>query len=139
MKFKQFCHRYVVRIDKGEEIVQSLKCFCEEQKIKLGWVSAIGATNRVTIGCLETNTKKYHQNELTGDYEITSLMGNISQKEGEVYLHLHINVADKKSHVFGGHLNEAWISGTCEMTVDVSEGVIEREYNEEVGLNLYKI
>ncbi len=139
MKFKQFGNRYVVRIDKGEEIVQSLKCFCEDQKIKLGWVSAIGAANRVTIGCFETGTKKYHQNELTGDYEITSLTGNISQKEGEVYLHLHINLADMNSQAFGGHLNSAWISGTCEMIVDVIEGVVERAFNEEVGLNLYKI
>ncbi len=44
--------------------------------------------------------------------EITSLVGNISQMNGEVYLHIHINLANEENKVFGGHLTSAIISAT---------------------------
>ena len=136
MKSKKFGNKWVVRIDKGEEIVQTLKKFCQENKIKLGIINGIGAVNKITIGLFETKTKEYHTKELVGDYEFTSLMGNISTMNGEVYLHLHINLADSNHNTFGGHLNSAIVSATGEITIEEIEGEIERKFNEEVGLNL---
>ncbi len=123
----------------GEEIVESIKKLCEKEDIKLGTISGIGATNRAVIGLFETNTKEYHSKELTGDMEITSLVGNISQMNGEVYLHIHINLANEENKVFGGHLTSAIISATGgEIVIDVIEGVVDRKFDEEVGLNLFK-
>lgn len=139
MKFKRFGHKFIVRIDKGEEIVEKLKEFCKEQKIKLGSISGIGAINKATIGLFETKTKKYHSKELRGGYEITSLTGNISTLKGEVYLHLHINLSDSNYNSLGGHLSSAIVSGTCEVIIESIEGEIEREFREEIGLNLYQI
>jgi len=136
MKSKKFGNKWIVRIDKGEEIVQTIKEFCQENKIKLGSISGIGATDKVTIGLFDTNTKEYHSQELIGDYEITNFSGNISTMNKEVYLHLHITLADKNQQAFGGHLSSAIISGTGEIIVEEIEGEIEREFNEEVGLNL---
>jgi len=136
MKFKKFENKWVVRIDKGEEIVQTLKKFCQENKIKLGSISGIGAVNKTTIGLFETKSKEYHTKELVGDYEITNLIGNISTMNKEVYLHLHITLADKNQCAYGGHLSYAIISGTGEFVIEEIEGEVEREFNEEVGLNL---
>lgn len=102
----------------------------------MGLINGIGATDRVTIGLFETKLKQYHSKELTGDYEITSLLGNISTMNGEVYLHLHINLADSTYNTFGGHLNSAIIGGVGEFVIEEIEGEIERKFNEEVGLNL---
>ena len=49
-----------------------------------------------------------------------------------------MSAADKEGRVFGGHLNSAKVSATCEMIVDVSEGRIERKFNDDVGLNLFE-
>jgi len=64
------------------------------------------------------------------------LSGNITTKEQEPYLHLHITVADKKHHVYGGHLNRCIISATCEMIIMVIEGNVERTFDPAIGLNL---
>ncbi len=138
MEFKRFGHKYVVRLEKGEEVVESIKTLCQEEGIKLGIISGIGAANKAVIGLFETSTKEYHSKELTGDMEITSLVGNISQMGGEVYLHIHINLADEKNNVFGGHLTSAVISATGEIFIDVVEGAVDRQFSEEIGLNLFK-
>lgn len=138
MEFKQFDNKYILRIDKGEELVESLKHFCQEQQIKLGTISGIGATNKVAFGLFETKTKKYLQQELNGDFEICPLLGNITTMNGETYLHLHINLADKEQHSWGGHLNKAYISATFEGVIEKIDGEVDREFSEEIGLNLLK-
>lgn len=139
MKSVKKGNRYFVRIDKGEEVVSSLKEFCVNKGLKLGSVIGLGAADRVTIGLFNTITKEYHNKELAGEYEITNLTGNITTKDGEVYLHLHITLGDEEYKALGGHLNECWISGTCELIIDVVDGEIGREFDEYSGLNLWKL
>lgn len=138
MEYSQFGSKYVVRFDKGEEVVATLTTFCKEQGIKLGSVSAIGAANDIKLGLFNTSEKNYHATTLTGDYEITSITGNISTLNKEVYLHLHITVSNHDLQVYGGHLNSVVISATCEMIIDVIEGEVDRAFSEEIGLNLLK-
>ena len=138
MEFKKFGNKYIVRLDKGEEIVQTLKKFCKEQNIKLGWVKGIGAVNKATIGIYRPYYKKYYPMDLNGDYEITSLLGNISTMNEEIYMHLHINLSDIDYETFGGHLNSAIISVTGEIMIEAIEGNVDREFNEEIGINVYK-
>ena len=57
---------------------------------------------------------------------------------GEYYAHLHMSAGDAQGRVFGGHLNEAIISATCEMVVEVIDGQVERAHDADVGLNLFK-
>jgi hypothetical protein len=139
MKAKRFGNKFIVRIDKGEEIVETLKQFCKDNGIKLGSIIGIGATNKATIGLFDVETKKYHSKELVGNHEIAPLCGNISKMNGEVYLHIHANLCDSKHKSFGGHLNSAIVSATFEALIDTMDGEVDREFNDEIGLNLYKI
>ncbi|KUO76090.1 MAG: DNA-binding protein [Clostridia bacterium BRH_c25] len=139
MKSAKIGNKYFVRIDKGEEVVSLLKEFCMDNGLKLGSIVGLGAADRVTIGLFNTITKEYHNRELAGEYEITNLTGNITTKDGEVYLHLHITLGDEEYKAYGGHLNECWISGTCELVIDIVEGEIGRAFDEYSGLNLWKL
>jgi len=139
MRWRRCGKSWIVRIDKGEEIVAALREFCKAHGIVLGAVSGIGATDKATIGCFKVKNKEYVKKELMGDHEITGLTGNVSTMDGEVYLHLHITLSDADYHTRGGHLNSAVVSGTCEVVIEEIEGQIEREYDDEVGLNLYKL
>ena len=138
MDYRKFGNRYVLRLDRGEEIVGTLKKFCEDERIELGWIKGIGAVNRATIGLFDTKNRQYHSIELEGDHEITSLAGNISTLGGRVYLHLHVNLSDNDFRVRGGHLNSAVISGTGEIVIEAMTGNVDRVFNEEIGLNLYR-
>jgi hypothetical protein len=129
---------WVIRIDKGEEIVAILERFCREQDIRFGTISGIGATDHAVVGLFRTRTKEYVRKELVGDHEITSLTGNISRMNDEVYLHLHINLSDANYQTYGGHLNSAVVSATCEIVVCGLEGEIGRGFSEEIGLNIFR-
>ncbi len=136
MKYQRFENKVIIRIDKGEEIVSSLKQLCKTLDITLGSVMGIGATDDATIGLLNTKTKKYQSTRFTGDHEISSLMGNITTMGGDVSLHLHITVCGTELKTFGGHLTSAVVSATFEGIIDIINGKVSRSFDQEVGLNL---
>ena len=57
-------------------------------------------------------------------------------KDGEFYAHLHMSAGDTEGRVLGGHLNEAVISATCELVLEIMDGTVERRFDPETGLNL---
>ena len=137
MDYRRFGKTIVARIDKGEEVLTQLKNIALKEEIKLASVRALGATNDFTVGVFKVEEKKYYANHFTGDFEIVSLTGTISTMNGEYYAHLHMSAGDEQGRVFGGHLNEAHISATCEMVIEVIDGQVDRVRDEAVGLNLF--
>jgi len=137
LEYKKFENYYVVRLDKGTEIISNLKELCLKENITLGSISGIGAANKIEIGLFNTDTKEYKTTVMEGMFEITSLLGNITRKDGEVYLHCHINFSDASLNTFGGHLVQAYISATCEIVVTAIPGEVNRRFDEEIGLNLF--
>lgn len=138
MEYRKFQHKIIVRMDKGEEILEKVREVAEKERIKLAEISALGAVSEFTAGVFDTEAKKYHANEFKGSFEIVSLTGTINTMNNEFYCHLHISAGDEKGHVFGGHLNRAVISATCEMIITLIDGRVDRKFDEEIGLNLFQ-
>lgn len=139
MEYRRFSDKIVLRVDRGEDIVAKLKELCTLENISLGSVSGIGAVMETEIGIFNVDTKEYFSKTYCGLYEISNLTGNISQMNGEAYLHLHITIGDvKKNEVYAGHLNRAIVGATAEIIVSVIDGEIGREKDETIGLNLFK-
>lgn len=138
MTYQVFGDTIAVRIDRGEEVLAQLKRVCEAERIAAGSLSGIGATDHAVVGLYEVSTREYKKTTLEGEMEIVSLLGNVSQKNGEVYLHLHAAFANEQTLVSGGHLNECRVSATCELMIRRLDGVIGRRLDEAgTGLNLF--
>lgn len=137
MEYKVFGSTIVVRINRGEEIIASVKSVCEKENVRLASITALGAVDHIQVGLYKVAEKRYFPNVFDGEMEMTSLIGNVTRKDGEVYLHMHADFADGAGHVFGGHLNEAVISGTCEMFIQKIDGEVGRRHDEATGLNLF--
>ncbi len=136
MEYRRFGNTVIARIDKDEEILEKLKDISEKENIRLANVNALGAVNAFTVGVFDTETKEYHSNSFEGLFEIVSLTGTVTTKDGEFYAHIHMSAGDREGRVFGGHLNKANVSATCETVINIIDGKIERLFNEDVGLNL---
>ena len=137
MEYRRFGNTIVARIDKNEEILEQVKVIALEEEIKLATVQALGAVNEFTVGVFKTEEKQYLANEFQGNFEIVSLTGTINTMNQEFYCHLHMSAGNEKGEVFGGHLNRARVSATCEMVIQVIDGEVERCYDENIGLNLF--
>ena len=118
--------------------MQQVEKLAKAEDIKLAEVSALGAVGDFTAGVFDVDEKKYHGNDFKGNFEIVSLTGTINTMDGEFYAHLHMSAGDEKGRVFGGHLNRAVVSATCEMVINVIDGSVDRKFSDEIGLNLLK-
>ena len=49
MEYRKFGSTYILRIDRGEEILESITALCRKEKIYLGSISGIGAVGEVTL------------------------------------------------------------------------------------------
>lgn len=139
MDYKRTGNSIIVRIDPGEEIIKALTTIVKKEDISLGFVTGIGAVNKLTLGLFRVTKKEYYSQELTGDYEIVALAGNITTMNGAPYFHLHMCASDENLNTYGGHLNEAHVSATAEIIIQVMEGKVDRSFSEKIGLNLLKL
>ena len=138
MEYRRFGDTYVVRIQRGEEILEQLTALCKAENIRLASIEGLGAAGRVTVGCYNVEEKHYYKSTYEGStFEITSLTGNVSEMNGEPYLHIHISFAGEDNVGRGGHLNEAVIAATAEIFVRVIDGHVGRAKDPVTGLNLY--
>ena len=136
MEYRKIGQKYLLRLEIGEEINTQLKKFCIELNVGAGQVSGIGVVRKAFISYFNLSTGDYSQKELSGNMEMTSLMGNISIMDGEPFPHLHVTLADENFQIQAGHLSFGEIGVTGELIVEPFPGVIERNIDQESGLRL---
>jgi uncharacterized protein len=130
---------YVVVLDEHDEVIRSLKDFAEENKLKAGQFTGIGAFSEVTLGFFDFATKDYLKIEIKEQVELLSLIGDITLYKNKHQIHPHVVVGKRDGSAHGGHLLKATVHPTLELIVNESPGYIQRELNEETGLPLIKI
>lgn len=139
MEYKRIDNVYVVRLDVGDEIMESLSRLCKAENITAATVQGLGAVNDVTVGYYSLEEKKYFYKTFNHQFEMIALNGNITRKDDEPYLHLHIALSDENYNFFGGHLTEAVISITAEIYLNVLDAEVNRRINPETNLNILDI
>ena len=133
MKYFVLGPTYVVRLDAGEKIVETLKALCERDAIGGGFFTGLGAVGEAEIGHFDRAAKDYNWVKLSGPREIVSLYGNITTVDGKPFIHAHIALGDNTFAVRGGHLKEAVVSVTCEVTLTRFRDDIGRKKDEATG------
>lgn len=139
MRYKKIPSAYVIRLEKGERVIERLLELCEKEKVKAGYFNGLGAVSEAELGHYDLGKKEYSSKKLSGQYEIASFHGNISEMSGKSYVHAHIVVGDSGFSSWSGHLKEAVISATCEIFLTKLDTAIRRKKEEETGLNLLDI
>ena len=129
-------HIYMT-LDKGDLINKTFEMYARRHGIGCAWLQGLGALKNPDIGYYSLDTKSYHQKKFLGDYELTSLVGNITIKNGKYFSHTHITFADTNYQVFGGHLFDAKITAAGEFVMIPGNKDINREMNQHIGLPLW--
>jgi len=133
MKYFVLGPTYVVRLDPGEKIIETLTALCERDAIGGGYFSGIGSAGEAEVGWYDPAAKGYAWTKVAGPSEIVSLTGNITKVDGRPHVHAHVALAGRDLAVKGGHLKEAVVAVTCEITLVRFRDDIARKRDEASG------
>lgn len=140
MKVKRTETGFLVVLDAGNAVMDSLKKLAAAERIGMASLTAIGAVRDVVLGYLDLDRKEYLKRELGSDsMELIAMTGNLALLDGEPVAHCHAVVGDREMRVFGGHLFEASVSVTVEIFLRVYEGEITRRLDPDSGANLISL
>ncbi len=136
MKWKAFENGFHLRLMRGEPLMAQIAEFALSQKIPSAVVTGLGAIEKVRLGYYNLQTKSYVERLFKEDHELVSLMGNISYLEGKPIVHAHATISDSEQRAYAGHLFEAHVAVTVEVSLFQTNVPLQRKMDPEVGLNL---
>lgn len=125
---------YVLTLDGGEEVIQTLSDFAASQSIQSATISAVGAMSNGTLawwGPSETYSQKFFTQS-----EVVSFTGNIAaggdpspSGAPAPLVHAHVMLAGNYS-AFGGHLLVGYVSPLFEVVVTTYPTKLWRKYDD---------
>lgn len=130
---------HLLRLEKGEKIVETLTAYCLRQRIGAAFFQGLGTCRKAELGFFRTARQRYFVRTFRGDREIASLQGNVSLLEGKPFVHAHIVISGRDFLARGGHLVEAEVQATCEIVILPLRGTVRRRFEPGSGLSLWDL
>jgi predicted DNA-binding protein with PD1-like motif len=134
MKFRKAGEAYVLRLERGERIIEALTDFCAREGIRAGSFDGLGTCRNAELGFFHIDAGTYEYRIFPGDCEIASLVGNVSRLDGAPRIHAHIVLGDSAFRSWSGHLKEAEVLATCEIVLRPLDGDLGRTRDGDTGL-----
>jgi predicted DNA-binding protein with PD1-like motif len=128
--------RFLLRFDRGEEVITTLLRWAKDRKLDGAFLTGLGAVENPHLGYFDAKKKGYIEKEFQGEFEIASLTGNLAWDGDDPIAHIHVVISGPNFLAFGGHLYSAVVSGTVEIAVNPIDTKLVREYKEELNLKL---
>jgi predicted DNA-binding protein with PD1-like motif len=99
----------MLRLDHGEDILESIKFATKDEKDTMLIMTGLGMISDFELGYFDRGT--YLTRSFAEPHELLALQGSVSS-DGDNRLHVHATVADKDHRAFGGHLmkGKVWMS-----------------------------
>lgn len=135
MEYEVECDRIIVRLDPDDEVLDSLETLRDAEGLENGFLMGIGAVDEVVLGHYDVSEQAYDEELFTGQFEVTSFLGNI----GPDKVHTHIQLGTDSFESIGGHCSKAVVSGTFEIVVLPGETSLTHRLDERTGLDVFDI
>lgn len=140
MEVKRLQDAYLVRLEKGEEVIESLEHFADAYRLGFASLVAIGTFERVTLGYYDPEAKAYRNQGVEEGVEVLTMSGNVSRGEdGRRMVHAHVIVGRSDYSTLGGHVVEATVGPTLEVIVQIAPTTIRRRHDPDTGLQLWDL
>ncbi|MFQ6127189.1 MAG: PPC domain-containing DNA-binding protein [Candidatus Heimdallarchaeota archaeon] len=128
------------RLNYESDLLDSIRRFADEKDVKFAVFFVLGAVEKARFSFYDQEKKRYLEDEIDEPMEVLSCIGNISKMKGETIVHGHIVLSNREGRSYGGHLRKGTIVFSAELFImELERTVLEREYDEVTGLNLFKL
>ncbi len=129
---------FMCQLPYGADLLESLTQIVQRENIRMGRISALGATTHAIVAYYDQKTKQYNPLEFSDGMEILNLHGNVSLRDGKSFVHIHVLLGDREGRVFGGHVMPGTKLWACEVFIEELEGPeLVRAKDERTGLFLW--
>jgi uncharacterized protein len=139
MMFQRVGNRLQVRLESGDNVVESLTLLLEAEGIGYAAVTGLGAVRYARVAYLNVDTREYEAHEVEEQLEVVSLVGNAALRDGKPFLHLHAALGRRDLSMFGGHLQEMVAHPTVEVWLAPEEGSVQRVFDETLGMAVMQL
>ena len=124
----------------GTGLTDGLLAIAKREKTRTAKVEAIGGVKQLRLAYYNSKARKYEEHEYDEFFEVTSLIGNITLKDEEPFLHLHGTFGKKDMSVIGGHVISGTVFPLLEAVFTPTKNTALRRFDEKMGLNvIYRI
>jgi len=134
VQYARYGSDYVLRLDEGEEVVDTLRRFLVDHDIMAGYFVAWGAFSRLKLAFYQPDVGEYKERTFHQQLEVASLLGNIACLNGEPAIHAHLTAGDEEFRTYSGHLAEGTVRPMLEVFVTPLPGELHRIRNERTNL-----
>ena len=132
-----------LRIDKDENVLETIENLAKKENIMGGYFQGIGACGKVTLSTYLADKGEFLDHHISSMIEMISLSGNIAIENDIRTLHSHAVFSYLKGNgeiaVVAGHLKVADISYTGESIINLAENKIEKMFDEKTGIDVWKL
>lgn len=125
---------YVVSLERGDDLRGCVEKLALDADIVGARVTAIGGVENPELGCYELSKREYLRKTFDGIYELVSLDGNITIKDGKPFLHAHVVISGTDFVAYAGHLFDCKVGLVAEMFIDPLGAPLARLMCEDIGL-----
>lgn len=127
---------FLLVLECGQSIIETITKCAENCKIASATLTGIGAVQNPELGYYDLATKSYQNKIFHGEYELIALNGNITKFNEQYIVHIHVALSDANFQVIAGHLQNAVVSITAEITLVPFAQPIFRKLDTEFNLKL---
>jgi uncharacterized protein len=135
MQSQRTQYGWALKIERGEEIVETLRAFAAAHGLRAGFFSGLGAVGETDLGFFVPAAREYVKRTFTGDHEIGALTGNLSMLDGEPFPHCHVVIAGEDFVAHTGHLFRGVVTVTCEVQIVTDPGTLTRIRRTDLGFH----
>ena len=126
---------HVFRVKPKQELLTMVARYCQEHGISSGVIiGIIGSVERARLNFLKRLLGIYESVDYPGPLEIISTQGSVAVKNDESIVHIHMQLSGRDS-CRGGHLAEATVFTTAEVTIGELDYQLSRYHDDYTGLN----
>ncbi len=129
---------FLARLPKGSDLLESITNEFRSRSVKKGCFSLIGALDKAVMGFYDPVARVYNYREFAGPLEIVACIGNVSEKDGEIFVHAHIVISGEDFLCYGGHLAAGCPIFAAELSATQIQGAVpKRDFDDPTGLFLW--
>jgi len=129
---------FLIRLPTGDDLLEAITRSFRERSVNKASFTVIGAVRGAVLGFYNPETRKYQNREFNEDLEIVACVGNVSIKDGEIFVHAHATMSGENFGCVGGHLMPGTEIFAAELWATPMTGEAPtRQFDERTGLFLW--